>query len=116
MRLHGAFIADGSSDLPLARHLEVLCADAGVEISLTPVSSGLLRNVGSALAPRLRCVATELGPLDALFVHRDAEAQTPDLRYLEIRTACEEGGVACPTVPVVPIRMTEAWLLLVVRR
>jgi hypothetical protein len=50
-------------------------------------------------------------PCDILFVHRDAER--PDLaslRLAEIRAATAQLGPA--SVPVVPVRMTEAWLLI----
>lgn len=40
-----------------------------------------------------------------LFVHRDAEAQDPELRHREIP------DVGLALVRVVPVRMTEAWLL-----
>lgn len=49
-----------------------------------------------------------------LFVHRDAEAQGADVRYREIEKALAEVAkhVAVPAhVCVVPIRMSEAWLL-----
>lgn len=49
-------------------------------------------------------------PCDVLFVHRDAEAQPYEYRIQEISSACN--GVTTPYIPVIPIRMTEAWLLL----
>lgn len=42
-------------------------------------------------------------------MHRDAEAQEPELRRAEIRRASE--GLDTQHVPVIPVRMTEAWLL-----
>lgn len=65
--------------------------------------------------PRLRSIearltaALDLYPCDVLFVHRDAEAQPPDLRREEIANALR--GTTVRHVPVVPVRMTEAWLL-----
>jgi hypothetical protein len=53
--------------------------------------------------------AIELYPCDVLFVHRDAEAQPSDLRRNEIAAALL--GVSIRHIPVVPVRMTEAWLL-----
>jgi hypothetical protein len=53
--------------------------------------------------------AIELYPCDVVFVHRDAEGQTASLRRQEIREALAEAAV--PHIPVVPVRMTEAWLL-----
>lgn len=57
---------------------------------------------------RLRA-ALDLYPCDVLFVHRDAEGQFPDLRRQEIANAL--GHISILHVPVVPVRMTEAWLL-----
>jgi len=52
-------------------------------------------------------------PCDLLFVHRDAESSEREIRqqrYEEIRKAMEAHAV--PYVGVVPVRMTEAWLLI----
>jgi len=54
--------------------------------------------------------AVELAPCDLLFVHRDAERHEPDARRAEIAAAVLGSGLPA-TVPVVPVRMTEAWLL-----
>lgn len=48
-------------------------------------------------------------PCDLLFVHRDAEREPPQARFSEIARAA--AGVDGRIVPVVPVRMTEAWLL-----
>lgn len=47
---------------------------------------------------------------DILLVHRDAEALASNLRIEEIRGCLTALGK--PYVPIVPIRMTEAWLLI----
>ena len=52
-------------------------------------------------------------PCDLLFVHRDAESSDADVglhRLEEIRLAME--GHSMRYVPIVPVRMTEAWLLI----
>ncbi|MBL8231577.1 MAG: hypothetical protein JNL98_23980 [Bryobacterales bacterium] len=51
----------------------------------------------------------DLYPCDALFVHRDAEGFPSSLRREEIAAAAR--GIPTLHVPVVPVRMTEAWLL-----
>lgn len=48
---------------------------------------------------------------DLLFVHRDAEGQVAEQRFNEIRGASEALGSPTPIVCVVPVRMSEAWLL-----
>jgi hypothetical protein len=57
-------------------------------------------------------LAVENYPCDLLFVHRDAEAQNPDNRRAEILTAAQHLKRNPPAICVVPVRMTEAWLLL----
>ena len=53
------------------------------------------------------------GGVDLLFVHRDAEnPRDTEARHREIRTAIVEVGYCGPIVAIVPVRMTEAWLLL----
>jgi hypothetical protein len=54
----------------------------------------------------------EYYPSDLLFIHRDAEAQNPEVRRAEIRRAALDAGIAPSSVCIVPVRMTEAWLLL----
>lgn len=48
-----------------------------------------------------------LAPYDLVFIHRDADNQPPAWRYEEIA----EAAAGSPYVAVVPVRMTEAWLL-----
>lgn len=50
-------------------------------------------------------------PCDVLFVHRDAERESVEKRWREIRDAISSGEPPAH-VPVVPVRMTEAWLLI----
>lgn len=54
--------------------------------------------------------ATEQFPCDILFVHRDAEKEPLEARVREIETALSAANVS-PYVPVIPVKMTEAWLL-----
>lgn len=57
--------------------------------------------------------AIELYPCDVLFVHRDADRETPEKRAAQIREAYSElgmKGVKLPAVAVIPVRMLEAWL------
>ncbi|RKH60966.1 hypothetical protein [Corallococcus llansteffanensis] len=54
--------------------------------------------------------AVEQFPCDLLFVHRDAERDSPERRRDEIAEAIRDVGLA-HVVCIVPVRMTEAWLL-----
>jgi hypothetical protein len=63
--------------------------------------------------PKIR-LTLKLFPCEVLFVHRDAEAQPLEGRLHQIREAVDilRGEVELPPhVCVVPVRMTEAWLL-----
>ena len=55
-------------------------------------------------------VAVDDYECDLLFVHRDADGAGRAPRLAEIASACAAAG-APPHVPVIPIRMQEAWLL-----
>lgn len=58
--------------------------------------------------------AAELFPCDILFIHRDADRESPAHRYQEIEEAVRTAtGAGCPlpAVAVVPVRMLEAWLM-----
>jgi hypothetical protein len=53
----------------------------------------------------------DLYPCDLLFIHRDSEEPNSSPRYSEIQQAIADAHNPTPAIPVVPIRMTEAWLL-----
>jgi hypothetical protein len=51
-------------------------------------------------------------PCDLLFIHRDAEREPPENRLGEIQRSLQEiAHERPPVVCVIPMRMTEAWLL-----
>jgi len=55
-----------------------------------------------------------LYPCDVVFVHRDAEKERPERRNVEIQDAVNVAfstGFKHVVVAVIPIRMSEAWLL-----
>lgn len=60
------------------------------------------------LSDRARA-AIELFPADLLFIHRDAETEPRTRRVAEISAAM--AGLLQRHVPIVPVRMTEAWFL-----
>ena len=72
-----------------------------------------LPNPPRRMPERIR-VALGLYPCDLLFVHRDAENTSLDKRQTEIYEAFQEAcsaEIVPAGIAVVPIRMTEAWLL-----
>lgn len=112
--LRFTLLADGPSDKALLAILEWLLRSIGVLCALTPKFAELqhLRKPPKRLVDRIR-VAMELYPCDLLFVHRDAETQSPEERRVEIQEAVDElpPSLVPPCVCVIPVRMTEAWLL-----
>lgn len=105
----GTLLTDGSSDRVLKPVLEWLLRHCGCASAV--VTWAELRTLPSpptSLTDRI-ARAVELYPCEVIFVHRDAEGASLKQRRQEIEEACAEQ--ALPHVCVVPVRMTEAWLL-----
>lgn len=108
-RVTATLVTDGSSDRLLVPLIELLfsthtelayqvnCAEG-----LPPLSSGLKARIDSAL---------ELFPCDFLFVHRDAEGVAAMVRQQEIEMCWPDTQQTTTLICVVPVRMTEAWLI-----
>lgn len=110
-RLSYALIADGSSDACLLGHIEWLLREIGWhDVKGQWADLGQVPGVGRGLADRLR-VALRLYAVDVVFVHRDAETEALATRIDEIEAAVTSMAQPVPHVCVVPVRMTEAWLL-----
>ena len=104
-------LADGSSDRALFPILSWLlyqyCSEYAVQGQWADL--GRLPRPPKELSEKIRtCV--ELYRCDLLFVHRDAEGVSRQKRVNEIRRALRDTPHP-PAVCVVPVRMTEAWLL-----
>lgn len=110
----GLFVAEGTSDLPLADLVESLFVDRGVSVRLSKPDFAMLRenvrrDVGSKLAAGLKLMAE---PADLVVVHRDADNAGVQARRTEIAEAARRSCGSSAVLPVIPVRMTEAWLLL----
>ena len=109
--LNSTLVADGRSDrvlVPLINKLMAVhcpCAYRDTDfVEDYPAS-------GNSLALRVRFALAQY-PCDILFVHRDAEQRDAvQQREAEIKTAVAGLTVARPFIAIVPVRMTEAWLL-----
>jgi hypothetical protein len=111
--LTGLFVAEGSSDAPLADIVETLFLERDVQLSLTRPDFALLPKVPKDIASRLEASMKMLGrSVDVVVVHRDADGAGPLARQQEIELAARRTRVGRLLVPVIPVRMTEAWLLL----
>ncbi|MEZ4868053.1 MAG: DUF4276 family protein [Caldilineaceae bacterium] len=109
-------LTDGSSDAALLPILTWLLVENGINI---PIQSqwadlGRLPFVIETLQQRIE-LALDFYPCDLLFIHRDAERQSRMDRVEEITNAIQPMNNLVhlrPYICVIPIRMTEAWLLL----
>jgi len=112
--LRYTLICDGSSDRCLRAiidwTLDQLPATSSLSIEGSLADLRTLCRPPSQLPDRIR-QALELYPCDIVFIHRDAENEPMAQRIAEIASAATESQVG-PHVPVVPVRMTEAWLLI----
>jgi Domain of unknown function (DUF4276) len=108
-------LAEGSSDRALIPILNWILRRLTVDRAIQALWADLWR-----LPERPRTLAekieksVELYPCDLLFVHRDGDNETLQVRVEEIRRSVERARahrVVLPVVCVVPIRTQEAWLL-----
>ncbi|TVQ89177.1 MAG: hypothetical protein EA400_07855 [Chromatiaceae bacterium] len=103
-------LSDGSSDAVLIEPLTWLLHARGCEAANgTWADLRVLRSPPRDLRARIEA-ALDLYPCDLLFVHRDAETKPAQARIAEINAARD--GLTTVAVPVVPVRMQEAWLLI----
>jgi hypothetical protein len=106
-------LADGPSDEPLGRHVAALARRHGVRLDVVAPEFGRMDPPpGLRVRDRLARML-EIDPdFEILIVHRDSERQPAADRLDEIREAARSLSVPWPTIPIIPVRMTEAWLLL----
>lgn len=106
MSISFSLLCEGSSDQSLVQHLQTLLVRYGAAeaVGTTDYRQG-------NIAEKLRRCLEENPDLDLVFVHRDADGRSADARIAEVRAGAEEVQFPLPCIPVVPICMTEAWLL-----
>lgn len=89
-------VADGVSDVVLLPVLTWSLERQGVQSIVEQWADCRRVLRPKTLEARLR-TALDLYPCDLLFVHRDAEAQDPDLRRQEIAGALDWTTTMCPS-------------------
>ena len=104
-------MADGSSDrvlIPMLQWLLDMHCPRVYELNFAEKLPGPSKKLDDRIATALAYY-----PCNLLFVHRDAEADAPTSRQQEIETAwaCQRQLSGEQLVTIVPVRMTEAWLL-----
>lgn len=104
----GLFVAEGTSDLPIADLVETMFAARGVVVDLSrPDLSRLTvaKDVSNRVEAGIRLMAVEPS---VVVIHRDADNAGSTARQQEIRKALGRLGFGGAVVPVIPVRMTEA--------
>lgn len=103
-------ISDGSSDRALIPVIDWSLRRCGVSVLHAEWADlRRLRRPPKGLTERIR-TGSELYPSDVIFVHRDAEGDGYEARLQEVVRAASTCA-QLRIVPVIPVRMTEAWLL-----
>lgn len=102
-------VADGTSDACLQPIVDWLINTNFPDLQVMGSLATNLPKANGGLRSKLRN-AQHYFPCDVLLIHRDSESRPAGERIVEINGAM--AGLAVPFVPIVPIRMTEAWLLI----
>jgi hypothetical protein len=103
-------VTDGTSDRRMLMPLIDALMDQYCPVPVQSQVVDWLPEGTKTTAERVKA-AVKFYPCDVLFVHRDAENAEPAQREAEIRRGLEGVPVAPSLICVVPVRMTEAWLL-----
>lgn len=105
--LRYTLLTDGRSDLVLMPIIEWLVRELRPELGLLGQPAEGLSTENLSLTERIPA-ALKAFPCDLLFIHRDGENEKIGFRLDEIADAAADLNINY--VPIVPIRMTEAWL------
>jgi hypothetical protein len=107
-------LSEGTSDKALMPILDWLLQCHLPEYAIQSAWADLARfpKPPKTLEERIQS-SIEYYPCDVLFIHRDADAQGRSQRLKEIDSALNKLAAqnVVPVIGVIPIRMTEAWLL-----
>lgn len=101
-------VCDGSSDRSIKDIVDWFMLAEFEEVPYRLVVAQEVVPAHGPLQPRLARAAS-LYASDLLLCHRDGESAGLNVRTEEIRNAAQ--GLTVPVIPVVPVRMMEAWLL-----
>jgi hypothetical protein len=107
--LRFTLLSDGSSDRMLIPILEWLLDEIGVTAQQVRWANKLYFSRKCRTLFERANEAVSIEPCDILFIHRDAETASLAERLEEIRNNLE--GLQTSYVRIVPVRMSEAWLL-----
>ena len=103
-------VSEGSSDRALLPIIDFLLGVHCLSAYQSPQHARDLPSPSSGLVARIQAALHNF-PCDLLVIHRDADLVPASERLTEIRRALSEIAMPPAHVCVVPVRMTEAWLL-----
>ena len=112
MKVSFALVCEGSSDSSLIPHIQELFVRYGAtEVSGEYADLTCFPRVGSSVKNKVDAVVTLMPHINVIIVHRDGDGVGAVGRELEIieQTAHVKGK---KIIPIIPIRMLEAWLIL----
>jgi hypothetical protein len=114
--LRALYLCEGSSDTGLRFHIEAIAGEMGREILVTvPDLDRLPNKPGHSVGDKLRAVrqlSHGAQEYDLVVIHRDSDGNPPQRRRDEIADAVASVSPSLAHVPVIPVRMLEAWLIL----
>lgn len=106
------FIGEGPSDSGIATHIRRIAAGYGHNALITDPYVAWLPLPSKKVTDKLQAVKDLGGVYDLIALHRDGDREGRQPRLEEISSAADTVMPGIPHVPVIPVRMTEAWLLL----
>ncbi|MET7466693.1 hypothetical protein [Nonomuraea sp. NPDC005501] len=113
MNLRVLFLGEGTSDSGIATHVRRIAIENGFRVAITdPLMERLPPSRQKTLASKLEMIKEIGGPYELVIVHRDADRDGREARLREIRLAVEGVMPGVSYAGAIPIRMTEAWLML----
>jgi hypothetical protein len=114
MNLRYTLLSEGTSDKALVPIMTWLLQQHLVEYAIQSAWADLakLPRPPQNLTQKIK-MAVDLYPCEVLFIHRDADNQGLEHRIQEIENAVNrlDTPFKLPIIRVIPVRMTEAWLL-----
>jgi len=106
-------ISDGSSDRLLIHPIDWVFRTKGVESKGERIDFGRLGFSPKTIAEKVELAIILYPDIKFLFIHRDAEKQSIDFRNQEIDNELLKTSIKkIETIKIIPIRMSEAWLLI----
>ena len=110
-------LCEGSSDRALVPHLRQLLSHCGAPVVVgSAIALSTIRDPGqgrgSVLERKIHAILSNESEIDLLFIHRNADAAGFEDRSREIAEALRNPEFETDHAPVIPVRTTEAWILL----